>query len=144
MKQNKDKQRRELRRDKDSYFRLWVVFMVIAFLSVGWVLWEDYKGDRLKQELQSCQDKVPVKCYFINEVTTRYWIPEENLIVGENTYIENITERSCEVILESEQEFVWNYINFTIPFEQRCSCSITIWGEMCLCNMSGNLVGVIE
>ncbi len=92
-KQNKDKQIR------DANFLVITLSILIIFILVFLII-ENHNVTKLEQELQSCQDKVPIKCYFINEVTTRYWIPEENLIVGENTYIENITERSCEVLSE--------------------------------------------
>ena len=97
MRQNKDKQI-----EKMNY---WIYFLASTLFLVSLVLILLYYGDgersyiNLEKQLQSCQDKVLVKeCYIVNEVTTRYWIPEENLIVGQNTYIENITKVNCEVI----------------------------------------------
>ena len=60
MKQNKDKQIREIRRDRDRFIFLWIAFMVVALLLSTWIgnLRED-KQD-LEKELQSYQDKVPV------------------------------------------------------------------------------------
>ena len=39
--------------------------------------------------------EVPNKCFIINKVTTRYWDIENNIFVGGNSYIENVTEINC-------------------------------------------------
>ena len=82
MKSKKDKQIRELRKNRDNWFYVGMIFIVFSIFLGGWIGYlRDTTVPDLKSQFQSCQEKVPEPIY------TLYILPDGS--VHKTTYYES-------------------------------------------------------